>query len=202
METKGGLHGGAYVDVVDRNEQSGNRARGILAKTETAPRQELAARLRDGYSRSHGVENWILGTQDQPGFGVNPLFHVKPMELPKFSGKENEYVRWRQCFRRIVDEGQGVTDAYKVARLKEAVEGGRAQDIIDGVLDGPGSYLIAWRELETWFGGDAHYLEQQEHAVMTHPRISNDRDTEALDMTSNAMSRTENLTLFVSHFFT
>ena len=46
------------------------------------------------------------------------------MELPKFSGKDNEYVRWRQRFRRIVDEGQGVTDAYKLARLKEAVEGG------------------------------------------------------------------------------
>ena len=48
-------------------------------------------------------------------------------------------------------------------------------------MDGPGAYQIAWRELETWFGGDARYLEQQEHAIMTHPRISNDRDTEALE---------------------
>ena len=58
-----------------------------------------------------------------------------------------------------------MTDAYKLARLKEAVEGGRAQDIFDGVMDGPGAYQIAWRELETWFGGDARYLEQQEHAI-------------------------------------
>ena len=36
-------------------------------------------------------------------------------------------------------------------------------------------------ELETWFGGDARYLEQQEHAILTHPMISNDRDTEALE---------------------
>ena len=124
----------------------------VLATTEMAPRQGLAAGLRDGYSRPHGVENWILDAQGQPGFGINPLFHVKPMKLPKFSGKDNEYVRWRQRFRRIIDEGQGVTDAYKLARLKEAVEGGRAQDIIDGVLDGPGAYQIAWREQETWFG--------------------------------------------------
>ena len=36
-------------------------------------------------------------------------------------------------------------------------------------------------ELETWFGGDARYLEQQEHAILTHPMISNDRDTQALE---------------------
>ena len=66
----------------------------LMSMTEMAPRQELAAGLRDGYSRPRGVENWIFEAQGQPGFGINPLFHVKPMELPKFSGKDNEYVRW------------------------------------------------------------------------------------------------------------
>ena len=65
------------------------------------------------------------------------------MELPNFSGKDNEYVRWRQRLRRIVEEGQVVTDAYKLARLKGAVERGRAQDIIHGFLDGPGASQIA-----------------------------------------------------------
>ena len=48
----------------------------VLATTETAPRQELAAGLRDGYSRPHGVENWILDAQGQPGFGINPVRYL------------------------------------------------------------------------------------------------------------------------------
>jgi len=103
-------------------------------------------------------------------------FHVKPLELPKFSGKASDYDRWKQHFRRIVDEDPLTTEAYKLAQLRECLFGGSANDIIDGILDGPGAYDAILSELDAWYGGDDRTLERQEREVLQWPRVKESDD--------------------------
>ena len=60
----------------------------VLATTEMAPRQGLAAGLRDGYSRPHCVENCILDAQGPRQDKEAILcFMLNPWSCPTFPAK-------------------------------------------------------------------------------------------------------------------
>ena len=99
---------------------------------------------------------------------------VKPLKLPTFSGKAHDYHRWRNSFLQYMDPR--LPDEYKMARLREAIEHSTAKDLVVDLLAGPGTYSVAWSELESWFGGADRHLEQQIREVMTQARIANERD--------------------------
>ncbi|XP_065177328.1 uncharacterized protein LOC135807825 [Sycon ciliatum] len=103
-------------------------------------------------------------------------FHVKPLELPKFSGKTSDYDRWKQNFRRVVDEDPLTTEAYKLAQLRECLMHGTASDLVDGVLDGPGAYHTILRELDAWYGGDNRTVERQEKEILQWPKLKESDD--------------------------
>ena len=123
------------------------------------------------------MHDWLVSIQSP--HRVSALHHLKPLELPKFSGNAQQFVRWCQTFKRLVDEDRYVSDDYKLARLKEALQGSSAEDIVAQMFDGPGAYAPAWAELEQWYGGEDRHLALQEKAILNHPRIA-DRDSEAL----------------------
>ena len=97
------------------------------------------------------------------------MSHLKQMDLPKFDGTQDAFFRWKQRFKRLVDEDPFVNDDYKLTRLKEAVVGGSAEDLIAGIIDGPGAYSAAWNELDLWYGGEHRFLQRQERDVMNLP---------------------------------
>ena len=69
------------------------------------------------------VENWL---DSVPPFYPPPAVgqhHIKPLDLPKFSGEQRAYVRWRQRFLRLIDDDRTTSEEYKLARLREAMEG-------------------------------------------------------------------------------
>ena len=103
---------------------------------------------------------------------------LRPLELPKFSGKGKDYVRWKQRFLQCIDPRY--PEEYALARLREAVEGGTAEPLIADLLDGRGTYQVAMQELDSWFGGSDRHFDQQVRELMNYPRLTNDRDVEAL----------------------
>ena len=110
-----------------------------------------------------------------------PLHHVKLMKLPTFDGQQCNFVVWRQRFGRIVDEDQSVSEDYKFERLREALAGGKAEDIIAGVIDGAGAYQAALDELTAWYGGSDREMERQQRELLALARISNERDVGGLE---------------------
>ena len=52
--------------------------------------------------------------------------HLKPIELPIFSGKEEEYLRWKQRFLQAMAMDGPCSEEYQLCRLREAVERGKA----------------------------------------------------------------------------
>ena len=107
--------------------------------------------------------------------------HIKPLELPKFNGSAAQYTRWLQTFKRLVDDGPHTSNDYKLARLKEAVAGGPADDIISEMFDGPGAYTAAWMELERWYSGRIGTLPiKREREILNFPKIGLERDSEQL----------------------
>ena len=124
------------------------------------------------------VSRWAAGVR--PPGGISALHHLKPLECPKFTGKASEFVKWKQSFTRLVDEDPYVSQEFKLARLKEALQGGSAEDIVGEMFDGPGAYTAAWVELERWYGGSDRHLAIQEQELLNHAKIQNERDTDML----------------------
>ena len=124
---------------------------------------------------------WRGATQPS-NFAVSPYdisnAMLKPMELPKFSGKAADYVQWRRRFLQVVNTSW--PEEYQMARLREALSGGQAYDLIADLLEGPGAYYAAWQELESWFGGSDRHLEQQIRELMNYPRVASERDVDSL----------------------
>ncbi|XP_065177011.1 uncharacterized protein LOC135806713 [Sycon ciliatum] len=125
------------------------------------------------------VQKWADGIPDGWRQGIRQA-QIKPLELPKFNGEESSYMKWQQRFLRLVDEDPYVSDHYKMARLREAVAGGAAEDLIADLLDGEGAYQSAMAELDAWYGGSQRELERQQKELYALPRIQHDKDTTAL----------------------
>ena len=125
------------------------------------------------------VQDWIDHVQVPAQAGINQ-HQIKPLELPKFDGLQKSYVRWRQRFMRLVDDDLMVSEDYKMARLREALDGGKAEELISEVLDGPGAYRSALEELEAWYGSSDRELERQQKELMNLPRVVMEKDTESL----------------------
>ena len=133
------------------------------------------------------VVQWSVPTPPVPQQGYSPIqrgshigTHLKPLELPKFNGSEKNYVAWRQKFMNLVDADIHTTIFYKMARLREAVAGGTAEELIADIMDGPGAYQAAMAEIEAWYGGEDRQLERHEKEILSWPKISNEKDTEKL----------------------
>jgi len=134
--------------------------------------------LSDSASDVGPVQSWLHNVpREPPRF---PQQQLKPLELPKFDGEARSYARWRQTFKRLVDEDPYMSEDLKLARLKEALRGSKAEDIVGEMFDGEGAYLAAWSELERWYGGTDRHLAMQEQEILGHPRLSNDRDTDGI----------------------
>ena len=55
------------------------------------------------------------------------VHNIKPLELPKFDGKPENYFRFRNRFRRLIEEDNTLSDYYKLTRLRECLAGGKAE---------------------------------------------------------------------------
>ena len=150
------------------------------------PKMRKSSNLQGGHrmpSLPEAVETGV--TLNPKAVPFSPLTHVastrphlvKPLELPKFSGKAEEYARWRQHFKRLVDDDTTTSELYKLAQLRDCCMGGRAEDIVEGILDGPGSYRAALTALDLWYGGQDRTLERQEKEILQWPKM---RDTETI----------------------
>jgi len=145
---------------------------GATVSTHNAPQVQLSAPLLPLQS----VCSPLQTVQPPP---QNPAhLMLKPIELPRFNGKAQEYSRWRSRFKQYIHPSW--PEEYKLVRLREAVQGGSANDLIADLLDGPGAYLAAWTELESWFGGTDRQLEQQIKDIMTQARIVSERDLDGI----------------------
>ena len=105
---------------------------------------------------------------------------LKPLELPKFTGKVGDFIRWRQRFQQLVHHDSSMTEEDKLARLREALGGGEAEELVADVLDGPGAYDALWQELQVWYGGDSREVERHERDLLSMPRITSEREAESL----------------------
>ena len=120
---------------------------------------------------------WQSSTWGTTPLVALPAHRVKPLELPKFSGLEKDFLRWRQHFHRIVDDDPHTAEVYKLAQLRQCLVGGQAEELVEGILDGPGAYQAVLDELDKWYGGDDQALERQEKELLQWPRM---KDTEAV----------------------
>ena len=125
------------------------------------------------------IQEWVDSVQPFPSTGIRH-HHVKPLELPKFNGDQKVYIRWRQRFLRLVDDDTMASEDYKLARLREALEGGMAEELIVDILDGAGAYRAAMEELDLWYGSDDRELERQQQELMAIPRVTLERNHEKL----------------------
>ena len=156
-------------------------ARGAYFETPTARAADprLQAPSANQCASARRVQDWVDRVQVPVPAGINQ-HQVKPLELPRFDGMQRSYVRWRQRFMRLVDDDYSVSEDYKMARLREALDGGKAEELICEVLDGPGAYRAALEELEAWYGSSERELERQQTELMSLPRIVMEKDTESL----------------------
>ncbi|XP_065185956.1 uncharacterized protein LOC135816784 [Sycon ciliatum] len=106
--------------------------------------------------------------------------HLKPLELPKFSGKDKDFGRWRQRFKQLVEEDTYMSDDHKFARLREALAGGEAEDLVADIVHGPGAYKSALQELDAWYGGPVRDIVRYERELLAVPRIVSERDLDQL----------------------
>ena len=109
--------------------------------------------------------------------GVRSMHHIKPLQLPKFNGQPSEYLRWRQRFKSLIEEDPLVTEYYKLARLRESVEGCTADELIRDIIDGPGAFKAAMKEIEAWYGDEEQEIERQMKELRSWPAVTNERDT-------------------------
>ena len=58
------------------------------------------------------VQNWVNSVPHSAGYVGIPQFQIKPLELPKFNGQQESYLRWRQRFMRLVDDDLMSTEDY------------------------------------------------------------------------------------------
>ena len=112
--------------------------------------------------------------------GYLSYMNVKPLEIPKFNGKQRNYLQWRQCFQQVTNMDTRTTENYKLAQLRAALAGGEAEELVAGVIDGPGAYAAVLAELESWYGGPMEEVAYLEQELMAWPKISSERDWEAL----------------------
>ena len=103
---------------------------------------------------------------------------MQPMSLPHFSGKSQEYARWKSRFLQFMPSY--LPEEYRMERLREAVAGGSSESLIASLIDGPGVYTTTWKELDSWHGGSDRNLEHQLRAIIEHPKILNERDVDGL----------------------
>ena len=73
-----------------------------------------------------------------------------------------------------------LSEDHKLARLREAVMEGDAEDLIAERVDGPGAYKAALQELDSWYGGTMREVDRYEKELMAAPRITNEHDVDAL----------------------
>ena len=134
-------------------------------------------------SQAHAVPAHQIG-QHQGAPTVTPAYrpsgHLKALKLPMFDGNEDNYVRWRQKFMGLVGADPNFTEYYKMARLREALAGGCAEELIEDVMDGPGAYQAAMQEIEAWYGGEDRQIERHEQEIITWPKITTMKDTEKI----------------------
>ena len=123
--------------------------------------------LSAGPASSPGSAAPVASQSYGPYQGISAMYQVKQLEVPSFSGKASEYTQWRQRFGRLVDDDPHVSEYYKLERLRHALTGGTAEELVSGILDGPGAYAEALRELEAWYGGPDQELERQEREVLS-----------------------------------
>ena len=95
--------------------------------------------------------------------------NVKPLEIPKFSGKQRNYLQWRQCFQQVIDVDTRTTENYKLAQLRAALAGGEAEELVAGVIDEPGAYAAVLAELESWYGGPMEEVANLEQEFIALP---------------------------------
>ena len=112
--------------------------------------------------------------------GYLSYMNVKPLEIPKFNGKQRNYLQWRQCFQQVINMDTRTTENYKLAQLRAALAGGEAEELVAGVIDGPGAYAAVLAELESWYGGPMEEVAYLEQELMAWPKISSKRNWEAL----------------------
>ena len=80
----------------------------------------------------------------------------------------------------LVDNDNTLPDHFKLARLRECVHRGSAEELIMDILDGPESHQAAIQELDLWYGGTSRLVEQQEKEVLPWPKIGSERDGDKL----------------------
>ena len=140
--------------------------------------------LREGEVEDPAVERIEQWKREVPRAGTTWSWEkqhfLRPLELPKFNGDQRDYTKWKQRFLRLVDDDSFTSDDHKLARLREALSGGSAEELVEGVLDGPGAYQAVLAELEEWFGGSNRELEHQRREVLALPRVTNEKDTASL----------------------
>ena len=149
----------------------------VPPELETLPEAPAPTALNATSAPFQPSRPWQNSTWDTTPLVALPAHRVKPLELPKFSGLEKDFLRWRQHFHRIVDDDPHTAEVYKLAQLRQCLQGGQAEELVEGILDGPGAYQAVLDELDKWYGGDDQALERQEKELLQWPRM---KDTEAV----------------------
>jgi len=160
-----------------------SRPPGPIAHASVAPSTGIRsyATANPSAMMSMGTQSVLPAPVQPPGQYPPPHYpHLQPLKVPRFGGLEKDYLQWRQRFLRTVDCNPWTSDDHKLDRLRESTEGGKAESLVAGVIDGPGAYQEAWQQLEAWYGGQDRHLEKQIRSVMDQRKITSETDYGAL----------------------
>ena len=80
----------------------------------------------------------------------------------------------------LVGTDPHTTEHYKMARLRESLAGGSAEELVQDIMDGTGAFQAALVEIEAWYGGEERQLERHEKDILTWPKIDNAKATDKL----------------------
>lgn len=77
-----------------------------------------------------------------------PLVKLKPLEIPTFTGKFDDWVTFQDIFRALVHENKFITDIEQFYYLRNALEG-EASSLIKNLETCSSNYDIAWKIVTT-----------------------------------------------------
>jgi len=113
---------------------------------------DLMSEVDDRLSKSNALaqnRQQIQGDQSEVTNSHNsPLIKLKPLEIPTFTGKFDDWVTFQDIFCALVHTNKSITDIQKFCYLRNALEG-EASSLIKNLETSSSNYEIAWKIVTT-----------------------------------------------------
>lgn len=108
--------------------------------------------------------------------------------LPKFSGKREEWLSFKDLFTSIIENNNQLSDAQKFYYLRSSLQG-EATSLIENLDVSRTSYTEAWKLLEDRFANKKLIIQAHFQTLLDQPSVKNEADLQRIIDTTNKSLR-------------